>query len=121
MGLAASGLYGGSATADCPAAGTGLSCCTVTAAGAGCEFVASSVAPFLQNLVDNVGLSRCVEMRDLLSDFIFVLGKLDMRRSGPCKIPNFPSGDGYVSSGLPVRQQAGFYPLFKLDSLAPLV
>ena len=36
--------------------------------------VASSVAPFLQNLVDNVGLSRYVEMRDLLSDVIYVLG-----------------------------------------------
>ena len=121
MGLAASGLYGGSATGDCPAAGTGLLCRTVTAAGAGCEFVASRIAPFLQNLVDNVGLSRYVEMRDLLSDVIYVLGKLDMRGSGPCKIPNIPSGDGCVPSGLPVRQQAGFDPLFKLDSLAPLV
>ena len=98
---------------DCLAAGTGLLCCTVTAAGAGCEVVASSVAPFLQNLVDNVGLSRYVEMRDLLSDVIYVLGKLDMRGSGPCKIPM----DGCVPTGLPVRQQAGF----KLDSLAPLV
>ena len=60
VGLAAIGLYGGSATGDSPAAGTGLLCCTVAAAGAGCEFVASSVAPFLQNLVDNVGLSRYV-------------------------------------------------------------
>ena len=57
MGLAAIGLYGGSAMGDCPAAGTGLLCCIVTAAGAGCEFVASSVALFLQNLVDNVELS----------------------------------------------------------------
>ena len=121
MGLAAIVLYGGSVTGVCPAAGTGLLCCTVTAAGAGCGFVASSVAPFLQNLVDNVGSSRYVEMRDLLSDVIYVLGKLDMRGSGPCKIPNFPSGDGCVPSGLPVRQQAGFDPLFKLDSLAPLV
>ena len=55
--MAAIGLYNSSATGDCPAAGTGLLCCTVTAAGAGCEFVASSVAPFLQNLVDNVRLS----------------------------------------------------------------
>ena len=60
-------------------------------------------------------------MRDLLSDVIYDLGKLDMRGSGPCKIPNFPSGDGCVPSGLPVRQQAGFDPLFKLDFLAPLV
>ena len=90
-------------------------------AGAGCEFVASSIAPFLQKLVDNVGLSRYVEMRDLLSDVIHVFGKLDMRGSGPCKIPNFPSGDGCVPSGLPVRQQVGFDPLFKLDFLAPLV
>ena len=60
-------------------------------------------------------------MRNLLSDVIFVLGKLDMRGSGPCKIPNFPSGDGCVPSGLSVRQQAGFDPLFKLDFLAPLV
>ena len=121
MGLAAIGLYGGSAMGDCPATGTGLLCCTVAAAGAGCEFVASSIAPFLQNLVDNVGFSRYVEMRDLLSDVIYVLCKLDMRGSGPCKIPNFPFGDGCVPSGLPVRQQAGFNPLFKLDSLAPLV
>ena len=89
--LAAIGLYNSSATSDCPAAGTGVSCCTVTAAGAGCEFVANNVAPFLQNLVDNVRLSRFVEMRDLLSDVRYVLGKLDMRGSGPCKIPNFPS------------------------------
>ena len=46
-----------SVTGDCPAAGTGVSCCTVTAAGARCEFVANNVAPFL---VDNVGLSRYV-------------------------------------------------------------
>ena len=104
MGLAASGLYGDSAIGDCPAAGTGLLCCTVIAAGAGCEFVTSSIAPFLQNAVDSVGLSRYVEMRDLLSDVIYVLCKLDMRGSGPCKIPNFPSGDGCVPSGLTVRQ-----------------
>ena len=61
-----------------------------------------------------------MEMRDLLSDVIYVLGKLDMRGCDPYKIPNFPSGDGRVPSG-PVRQQAGFSPLFKLDSLAPLV
>ena len=71
VGLAASGLYDSSATGNCPAAGTGLSCCTVTAAGAGCEFVASSIALFLQNLFDNVGLSRFVEMKDLLSDVIY--------------------------------------------------
>ena len=39
----------------------------------------------------------------------------------PVGIPNFPSGDGRVPSGMSVRQQAGFDPLFKLDSLAPLV
>ena len=72
MNLAAIGLYDSSATADCPAAGTGVLCCTVTAAGAGCEFVASSVAPFLQNLVNNVRLSRYVEMRNLLSDVIYI-------------------------------------------------
>ena len=55
VGLAASGLYGGSAMGDCPAAGTGLLCCTVTAAGAGCELVASSVAPFLQNWLTMLG------------------------------------------------------------------
>ena len=108
-------------TGDRPAAGTGLLCRTVTAAGAGCEFVAGSIAPFLQDLVDNVGLSRYGEMRDLLSDVIYVLGKLDMRGSCPCKIPNFPSGEGCVPSGLPVRQQAGFDPLIKWDSLAPLM
>ena len=42
VGLAASGLYDSSAIGDCPAAG--VSCCTVTAAEAGCEFVASSIA-----------------------------------------------------------------------------
>ena len=57
-----------SATGDCPAAGTGVSYCTVTDSGAWCEFVANNVAPFLQNLVDNVRLSRYVEMRDLLGD-----------------------------------------------------
>ena len=81
----------------------------------------NNVAPFLQNLVDNVRLSIYIEMRDLLSDVIYILGKLDIRGSGPCKIPNFPSGDGRVPSGLPVRQQAGFDPLFKWDSLSPLV
>ena len=57
MNLAAIGLYDSSAMGDCPAARTGLSCCTVTAAGAGCEFATNNVAPFLQNLVDNVRLS----------------------------------------------------------------
>ena len=90
MGLAAIGLYGGSATGDCLAAGIGLLCGTVAAAGAGCEFVACSIAEFLQNLVDNVRLSRYVDMRDLLSDDIYVLGKLDIMGSGPCKIPKFP-------------------------------
>ena len=33
MNLAAIGLYESSATGDCPAAGTGVSCCTVTAVG----------------------------------------------------------------------------------------
>ena len=47
VGLAASGLYGDSAMCDSPAAGTGLLCRTVTVAGAGCEFVAGSIAPFL--------------------------------------------------------------------------
>ena len=54
MESAAIGLYNSSATGDCSAAGTGILCCTVTSAGAGCEFVANSVAPFLLNLVDNV-------------------------------------------------------------------
>ena len=75
MNLAAVGLYDSSATGDCPVAGTGVLCCTVRA---GCEFVANNVAPFLQKLVDNVRLSRYVEMRDLLSDVTYVLGKLDM-------------------------------------------
>ena len=64
MNLAAIGLYDSSATGDCPAAGTGVSCCTVTADGARCEFVANNVAQFQQNMVDNVALSRYVEMRD---------------------------------------------------------
>ena len=57
MNLAATGLYDSSATGDRTAAGTGISCCTVTAAGARCEFVANNVAPFLQNMVDDVRLS----------------------------------------------------------------
>ena len=85
----------------------------------GCEFVANNVAPFLQNLVGNVRLSQYVEMRDMLIDVIYIFGKLDMRGSGPSKIPNFPSGDGRVPSGLPVRQQAGFDLLFKWDFLSP--
>ena len=99
----------------------GISCGTVTAAVAGCEFVANNIAPFLQNLVGNVSLSQYIEMRDLLIDVIYIFGKLDMRGSGPSKISNFPSGDGRVPSGLPVRQQADFDPLFKWDSLTPLV
>ena len=35
-------LYDSSATGDCPSAGTVVSCCTVTAAGVRCEFVASN-------------------------------------------------------------------------------
>ena len=40
--LAAICLYDSSAIGDCPAAHTGVSCYTVTAAGARCEFVASN-------------------------------------------------------------------------------
>ena len=68
---------------------------------------------------DNVRLSRYVEIRDLLIDVIHVLGKLDMRGSGPCKIPNNPSGDGCAPLDLPVRQQTGFN--LKWDSLSPVV
>ena len=52
------GLYGGSATGDCPAAGTPAAVTVQHKSPVGCEFVASSIARFLQNLVDNVGLSR---------------------------------------------------------------
>ena len=41
--LAAIAHYDSSAISDCPAAGTGVSCYTVTAAGARCEFVASNI------------------------------------------------------------------------------
>ena len=57
MNLVAICLYDSSAMGDCPVAGTGVLCCSVTAAGAGCEFVTNNIAPFLQNLVDNVTLS----------------------------------------------------------------
>ena len=41
--LAAISLCDGFATGDCPTAGTGISCCTVTAAGAGCECVTNNL------------------------------------------------------------------------------
>ena len=56
-----SGLYGGSAMGGRPAAGSGLLCCIVAVAEAGCELVASSVALFLQQwwirwmMVNNCG------------------------------------------------------------------
>ena len=75
MNLAAIGLYDNSATGDFPAAGTGVSCYTVTAAGARCEFFPD---PFMQYLVDNVRLSRYVEMRDLLMDDMCVFVGIDV-------------------------------------------
>ena len=118
--LAAICFYNSSATGDCPAACTGVSCCTVTAAGAGYEIVAGNIAAFLKNLFDIVGLSRYVEMRDLLTDVVYVLGRLDMRGSGPCKIQNFPSGDRTLPSGLPVRQQAGLRYTVLMGFLIPI-
>ena len=57
---------------------------TVTAAGAGCEFVANNVVLFLQNLVDNIRLNQYVELRDLLIDDIYVLGKQDILGMDVC-------------------------------------
>ena len=64
MNLAAIGLFDSSATGDCPGPGTRVLC----AAGTGCEFVTNNIAPFLQNLVDKVRLSR-----------IYVLDKLEQQ------------------------------------------